>query len=789
MKTIKYLSIGFLAVLGLGSCSDKFLEEKENFDNATQGLYNTYEGAKGRVTDIYSWCLPNVGDLVQEGIYNYLSVSMGNADMASKATEEYSGFSVFVDPTIELSSSAANSNNSVPDFFLGQQANIQVSTYGRIRNINDAIEGITNSTLSEAQKDELLGQVYFFRAWCYYNLFKWYGGVPLVKATQEPTESAIIPRSTSKETKDFIISDLDLAAQKLAALTTNGGWKSSDDYGRVTSGTALALKGRVLTLWCSPLFNRKGDSQRYKDALAIMENDLETIDKCGYGLYQSGSNVNGGYYASMFNTVLNNPEAVFVTLFNDIASDKGMDTQKNNSWERSIRPSNTGGSGKRASAMLMDLFPMSDGQVPSKIQESGNYTKLKASTMTTYNEGQPFVDRDPRFYRTFALPGFRWAYNGTPKDAHSPQDGSNYTLWNYVWYTKATDAGNVESGNAYGADNLMSSCQGVYVRKKSDDLDMNSPLYSYMATYTKGAAPFVSRAPLMEIRYAEVLLNLAEVACGAGETGKAEGYLNQVRQRAGALTAASSIYDGTQGGLMSAILYERQVEFAYEGKRFDDCRRWMLYDGGTLKDKDGVALAGAPATWSLGGMWGSSTCDFLGVKPLNGQRREDLVFRTDDHYDYDASWTTYNSDPIINQDYLPRVERSATAKELGKAEADVTEEEIDAFMNAKDTRPDSCFIEARKLRDSECSINLSLDFSAQGTSMTNLKNFYLYKLLRKVRKGDARDSGHNDLFMNFRPKYYFLGLSSGAQAANKTLLQTIGWEANYSSASFDPLAE
>ena len=60
---------------------------------------------------------------------------------------------------------------------------------------------------------------------------------------------------------------------------------------------------------------------------------------------------------------------------------------------------------------------------------------------------------------------------------------------------------------------------------------------------------------------------------------------------------------------------------------------------------------------------------------------------------------------------------------------------------------------------------------------------------RKLRKGDSYDSNHNELYMNFRPKYYFLGLSVGAQSANKKLPQTIGWEATYNASSFDPLAE
>ena len=41
---------------------------------------------------------------------------------------------------------------------------------------------------------------------------------------------------------------------------------------------------------------------------------------------------------------------MFVTLYNNVTGD-GLDNQKNNNWERQIRPANTGGSGKNASQM------------------------------------------------------------------------------------------------------------------------------------------------------------------------------------------------------------------------------------------------------------------------------------------------------------------------------------------------------------------------------------------------------------------------------------------------------
>ncbi len=729
MKTriINLFSVGLAAAFTMTACSDEFLEEKKNYDNVNTDIYNNYTGAERRVFDVYSWCLPTVNS---DPTWQYPST--GNNDDQAKSTEEYSGFGAFVDPQNPLS---VMSGTSVPDYFFGTPNNIQNNAWGRIRNINDVIEGIEGGSLSRSEKDELLGQVYFFRAWCYYNLVRYYGGVPIIKEKQDPVETTYTPRSTTKECIEFICSDLDKSANMLASQTMSGGW-ASDKWGYVTTGTALALKGRVLLLWASPLFNRANDPARWTNAYNTMKAELDSINACGYGLFKQTNNVNGSDFALQFSQQNVNPEAVFVTLYNNVQSGDG---QKNSNWERYIRPKNTTGTGKNASAMLVDMFPMADGKRPST---TSTYTKLEASSYS-YDRNYPFMNRDPRFYRTFAFPGVRWAYNGnstlTNADVNNPSydDGKNYELWNYVWYTDADDQGNFESGNDYGADNLLTNAQGIYVRKRSDDYDLNtSSLYTFNAALNTSGFTY-SAQPYMEIRYAEVLLNLAEAACGAGQMGEAVSLLQQVRERAG-YTAENNY--GLQAGLssdqaacMSAILYERQIEFAYEGKRFEDLRRWMLFDGGTGK------VDGAPSSWTLTG-WGGNTCTWLGFTPLNGQRRENMEFRVANKYGLGG--TTYDSDPLLANGGT-RCEAVDYRKELAP-------------------------------------------------QLETLKAWYADNLVRKDKKGDGRDANHVDLYMNFLPRYYFLGLARGAPSLKTKLPQTIGWE-DYNNGgangTFDPLAE
>jgi hypothetical protein len=372
---------------------------------------------------------------------------------------------------------------------------------------------------------------------------------------------------------------------------------------------------------------------------------------------------------------------------------------------------------------------------------TNTYSKLERSQYA-YDEAAPYMNRDPRFYRTFAFPGFRWAYSGDPtqRDSHNPSydAGTNYVVWNYKWYLEADEAGNPENGNSYSADNLYTSNVGIYVRKKSDDYDLGTQLYQYEPLSTKGAGPFFSQAPLIELRYAEVLLNLAEAACMAGQTNEAVTYLQQIRQRAG-YTAENNFglqanLAGDQATCMSAILYERQIEFAYEGKRFDDMRRWMLFDGGANLP------SGAPASWKMTG-FGGNTCTWLGFTPMNGQRRERMEFRTGNQFGVGTQF--WDGDPLVKAG----VERPAGV-DFRKADID--------------------------------------------SQLTTLKEWYAANLVPQYKYSDGQDAQKNLEYINFLPKYYFLGLSSGAQNANTGLPQTIGWQ-DYNNGgepgTFDPLAE
>lgn len=706
----KILLFAISSTFLLSGCSDQFLQEKQDFSKTTEFVYDNFHGAQSRVDNLYSLILPSA----TAGI-NWEYPSAGSADDHSKNTEEYGGFTDLIDPNIVLT------NANVPGYFY-LELKTSRNPFGYIRNCNDIIQGVADSKLSEEEKQLLLGQAYFFRAWINLRLVRLYGGIPLIKERQDVIIgddeglNLAIPRSSAKECIEFIHEDLQKASEYLPAR-----WSESD-FGRVTSGAALALQGRATLLYASPVFNRADVKERWEGAYQSNKAALSKLEEGGFGLaYKDDSDqnkINASNWGKMFSDTYGNPEAVFVTLYNNVKQSGSTNLNKNNEWEQGIRPSNAyGAGGKTPTATIIDLFPMADGKKPGKSD-------------IEYDRNAFMLNRDPRFYRTFGFTGTRWAFSGDPTSLNAvqyPYKGENYELWNYAWYPNED---NLEKSNSsgYGADGLATSYRGVYVRKRSDDYDLNSnSLYNYDINTSKPFA--VNAASFMEIRFAEVLLNFAEAACGAGYSNEAIDALIEVRKRVGYTADNNYGLDtdlaGNRNKLFEAILYERQIELAYEGKRYDDMHRWMLWDGGTQ------SVEGQPASWNLTGFNGN-TCLYLGVEPLNGKIREGLELRV------------ANTVPGYIGDAKP--------------EADPLKNERPAAWNLK----------------------TSLQPSAE------LQEFYQTKLIRK-----KKDIDPTDRVISFKPHAYFLGLRTNAQSNNISLEQTIGWDdfVRGGQGTFDPLAE
>ncbi|HEU4553420.1 MAG TPA: RagB/SusD family nutrient uptake outer membrane protein [Chitinophaga sp.] len=499
MRTRIHLFIFSVLLLSAAGCS-KVLDKRDLGSLQGDLVFNDSVLARTYLDYIYDQNLPNWG---------------GTWGTSANLSEESYGESKYFQGSLQI--------NDVNDFGTKLDAK---SSYGKIRAINLFIQQVDGGTLTDTWKTVLKGQALFFRAWRYFELVKLYGGVPIILEPQsavgdEAKQEDYVPRNKTSECIAQIVKDLDAAASMLPAR-----WSTTADWGRVTSAAAAALKARALLYWASPEFNPSDLADRWQSAYTAAKAARDLLSSNGYGLNSS--------FQNMWFSEVNNPEAVFVTCYNNLSGDQ---TKKNNGYDNSTRPAinGTGGGSNQPSKELVDAFPMKDGK---KITD--------ATSAYTYDPQTFYKNRDPRFDYTIAYNGVTWPLNGV----------NDYKLWTYF-------VGNttIESGKA--------SNTGFYCRKAIDPAP------------TTGNVQY-SGTDWMEIRYAEVLLTLAETATGVNNLSEAYDQLKAIRKRAGIDAGADDMYglkpNMTRAEMFSAILDERLYEFAFEGKRFWDLRRWKLFE-------------------------------------------------------------------------------------------------------------------------------------------------------------------------------------------------------------------
>lgn len=269
-----------ILVLSLASCKD-FLEEN---DPNRINLGNYFQSENDFNLAV------NAAYAQLRGVYNsYSSWVMG--EMRSDNTHyEYKGgdAAVLTAHRLAVADFTDDKFNTVTD-------DKWIAAYNTISAANTIIDHIDDITLSDESRDRILGEAKFIRALSYFELVRYYGGVPIYPKAPLSRAETYIPKSSVQEVYDFIIADATDAAAKLKAPTF-------PQTGRATKGSALTLLGDVyVTL-------KKYD---------LAETALKQVTLMGYDLWANYAdafqlaNKNGkeSVFEIQFNTALAAPQA------------------------------------------------------------------------------------------------------------------------------------------------------------------------------------------------------------------------------------------------------------------------------------------------------------------------------------------------------------------------------------------------------------------------------------------------------------------------------------------------
>ncbi|MCK9507341.1 MAG: RagB/SusD family nutrient uptake outer membrane protein [Pigmentiphaga sp.] len=435
---------------------------------------------------------------------------------------------------------------------------------------NDMYEGIRHCNLFlpfwENQRDILpitedtyrrtLGELIFLRAFYHFELFKRYGGIPIITKVLNPGDDMQIGRETYANTVKFLVDECDRAASLLplnyASYTSH--------YGRATRGAALALKSRVLLYAASPLVNAEEDYLDGTDELVWMggydkerwktaaDAAYDVIALNEYQLYPYIPEGNDEYSFGYFNDAYygTNREFIFGRLW---VQDNTM--EKNNApmgYQNAL--------GLTCPTQdFVDAFLMRDGQ--------------PFNWDNPVHASNPYVNRDTRLSLYVYYNGMKWWYTNNRE------------------YDSKKSFGLIETyvGGADDASTLTDGVRTGYYLKKFSSREATIFGTEYKVNHNFGF-----------FRYAETLLNFAEAANEyGGPTYSVHGLdarwaINAVRDRAYMPPVDDAV---SQNELRDLIRLERRIELAFEEHRFWDIRRWKIAT--TLKKSiDGMQIIKNP---------------------------------------------------------------------------------------------------------------------------------------------------------------------------------------------------
>ena len=383
--------------------------------------------------------------------------------------------------------------------------------YNSISRANNLLGNMSKAeeTVSGDLLQRFEAEARFLRAYSYHHLTELYGDVPLLLEVPRPDETQI-GRTDKSVVVDQILNDLDFAAQILPA-----SWSGSDD-GRVTSGTATALKARVA------LYN--GRYQVASDAAnQVIESGQYSLHPDYEEVFKLGGQRNSG-------VVFDIPYLVGVATHN---LPRRHGSRQVGAWSQNV-----------PSQSLVDSYQAVDGQ---HIDES-----------PIYDPAKPFENRDPRLDASIVRP--------------------QSVLANIVFETHpdSIETFKIENGERVRVDNQdalnpFASFTGYLFRKYTNPDDFGARMDNSEQNI------ILIRLAEMYLVYAEAKIESNDIdqsVLDAMNKVRARGYGVDFTD----VNSYPAITTTDQTELRRELRYERKVELAVEGFRLFDIRRWGIAD-------------------------------------------------------------------------------------------------------------------------------------------------------------------------------------------------------------------
>lgn len=411
--------------------------------------------------------------------------------------------------------------------------------------------------MDDAEKKRLAAEAKVIVASRYFDLFRHFGGLPLIKETYDVQPSYELPRATVEETVKYMVDLLDEAAAT-PQLPWDLGTDDTNWQGRFTKASAMGLKCKILLFAASPLFNDNVPYCTEPPQDAVINHQVwygaykpELWDQCWqacvdfftelqskgyYELTQATEATAQGYrnaYNKAYFTRENNKELLISTHISRFG--------KFNSWDEwqyiFVKGDNgtvyTGG--LTPTLEFMEMFPISNGE-PFRLNAATN----PFYTDNDYNR----PTRDPRLYETMLV-------NGTQFGDHAAE----------LWIGGRDNINDTEKETGKYATGF-----GCYKFYKEG---VNSLKDKYLQW------PYLRLAEMYLI-YAEALLKSKNDLTGAIEQ------VNKVRARVGlgGLAACNPDKNLTTDAdaLLEEILRERACELGLEDVRLFDMTRYKRED-------------------------------------------------------------------------------------------------------------------------------------------------------------------------------------------------------------------